>query len=135
MILQLNNLEMGTLMLHMAMMRQNVRNGFKSNYGKAQGKEMLKSYDEVKNAMESNISVKEDMAEEEMVKESFTFQDLHFNIQEIIMLSSFMDFYLPKLTETLEAAGKVSAEDQLQLDSLESIRIKVEELKTVHKVG
>jgi len=47
-MLELNQFELSTLLLHMNVMRNNVKKGFKSNYGSAEGKRMIKVFDEIK---------------------------------------------------------------------------------------
>lgn len=117
-ILQLEKKEMASLVLHMAIMRKNVRKGFKKNYGN-EAKEVLSSYDEVKKTM---IQVLEKMGEQEGKKE------LHFNIKEIDMLQSFLGFYIEKVEEEIKL-NKMSEEDRDQIECLKSIDEKVDILK------
>jgi len=115
MIIRLEQKEMGALLLHMSIMRKNVRKGFKSNY-KGDSKKVLKSYDEVKEtltqALESNGT---------------SWSDLHFNIKEVEMLHSFLSFYTKEIDRTF-LDKKLSVEDQQQIDSLHEVKIKVDEM-------
>lgn len=115
MILNLNKTEMAVLLLHFSLMRKSARNTFKRNYGK-QSKEMLSSFDEIKDNLELAI-------EEEKEKETF-----HFNIKEINMLHSFLESYIGKLESTLQATGKVEYEDQKQIDCLRDIQERTQKL-------
>lgn len=117
MILQLNNKEMAALVLHMSIMRKNVRKGFKSNYGN-DSKKVIASYDEVKNTVATALET--------------THEDdscyLHFNIKEVDMLFSFLEFYVMQLHDTLDFK-KISSEDNEQIECLKMIKSKTEELK------
>lgn len=120
MILNINKVEMAVLVVHMSAMRQNVRKGFKSNYGRKEGKEILISYDEVKSAFQQAI---------EGLEEDHQAIDLHFNIKEVNMLHSFVTWYAAELELTYEAAGKKAGEeDQKQIDMFNEIKNRVEKV-------
>ncbi|MCM3708578.1 hypothetical protein M3205_23325 [Cytobacillus firmus] len=120
MILNISKVEMAILVVHMSAMRQNVRKGFKSNYGRKEGKEVLASYDEVKLAFQQAI---------EGLEEDHQAVDLHFNIKEVNMLHSFVSWYAAELELTFEAAGKKAGEeDQKQIDSLNEIKRRIEKV-------
>jgi hypothetical protein len=112
MILKLDKTEISVLLLHLAMMRNNVKKFLKK---KENGKEILQSFDEVKIALEN---VMEDIDIEESENKLFTF---HFNIKEIEMLESFLAWYPNQLENTLKQAGKVKNEDKKQLECLKKI--------------
>lgn len=131
MIIRLKHLDIGILCLHMAMMRQNVRKGFKSNYGKAEGKERLALFDEVKGALEFELNQQFNNIEEDPNK----IKQFFFDGNELMMISSFLDFYIDKLEDTLQQAGKINEEDQGQLDSLRLTKSQLDHLKVLHKVG
>lgn len=120
MILNINKVEMAVLVVHMSAMRQNVRKGFKSNYGRKEGKEVLVSYDEVKTAFQQAI---------EGLEEDHQAVELHFNIKEVNMLHSFVTWYAAELELTYEAAGKKAGEeDQKQIDMFNEIKNRVEKV-------
>lgn len=120
MILNISKVEMAILVVHMSAMRQNVRKGFKSNYGKKEGKEVLASYDEVKLVFQQAI---------EGLEEDNQAVDLHFNIKEVNMLHSFVSWYAAELELTFEAAGKKAGEeDQKQIDTLNEIKKRIEKV-------
>lgn len=119
MILQLERNEMAALVLHMSIMRKSVRKGFKSNYG-SRSKEVLSSYDEVKNTVTQELEVFEGDTGHIV---------FHFNILEIDMLHSFLSFYTKELHKF--ELDKINGTDLEQIKSLESIQEKVEECKVV----
>lgn len=120
MILNISKVEMAILVVHMSAIRQNMRKVLKSNYGKKEGKELLASYDEVKSAFQQAI---------EGIEEDRQAVDLHFNIKEVNMLHSFISWYAAELELTFEAAGKkVGEEDQLQIDTFNEIKNRIEKV-------
>ncbi|MCS0827836.1 hypothetical protein NX029_28520 [Cytobacillus firmus] len=120
MILNISKVEMAILVVHMSAMRQSVRKGFKSNYGRKEGKEVLASYDEVKSAFQQAI---------EGLEEDHQAVDLHFNIKEVNMLHSFVSWYAAELELTFEAAGKQAGEeDQKQIDTFNEIKNRIEKV-------
>jgi hypothetical protein len=121
MILRIEQQETGTLLLHMAIMRKSVRKGFKKNYG-SDSIEVLRSYDEVK---ETLIRVLEGDS-------AAAWYDLHFNIKEVEMLHSFLNFYTEELQKTFDNAPKISEEDTQQIQALNNIKIKVNEMRIAY---
>ncbi len=115
MLIRLEKKEVGALLLHMSIMRKNVRKGFKSNY-KGDSKSVLASYDEVKNTLTQVLE-----------SDSNDWNDLHFNIKEVEMLHSFLEFYTKEIDRTF-LDKKISVEDQQQIDSLHEVKIKVDEM-------
>lgn len=121
MILKTSRLEIAVLILHMSIMRKNVKKGFKSNYGKDEGKEILQSFDSVKATLEASFKVLEDDGKE---------TELHFNVVEVNTLSSFVDWYTAELEVTFEAAGrKIPEADQRNINTLKEIKDKIDQTK------
>lgn len=121
MILKTSRLEIAVLILHMSIMRKNVKKGFKSNYGRDEGKEILQSFDSVKSTLEASFEVLEDDGKE---------TELHFNVAEVNTLSSFVDWYTAELEVTFEAAGrKVPEADQRNINTLKEIKDKIDQTK------
>lgn len=85
MLLVLNKEEMAILIFHMSLMRKNVRKGFKSNLGKTY-KEALFTYDKIKETVNEALESSEEFD-----------QTLDFEIKEIDMLLSFLEFYINEL--------------------------------------
>lgn len=93
MILLFNREELATLVLHMNIMRHNIKKGFKSNYGRTEGKEQLKVYDGIKERLGSDLEGKEK-----------GFYEFNIDWVEMNMLHSFLNWYVEEI--------KLSAEDQ-----------------------
>lgn len=124
MILKANKLELAVLILHMSIMRKNIKKGFKSNYKSDKGKEVLTSFDSVKTTLQEGF---------EALEHEMNELDLHFNIVEVNTLSSFIDWYINEVDLTFEAAGKkVKQADKEQMDLLKEIQSKIEEMKIQH---
>lgn len=111
MILRLRQSETAVLLLHMAMTRKSARNTFKRNH-KTEAKELLESFDQVKAALEIII--------EEAKESQDKINHLHFNINEIKLLQSFLKSYIPILSKTVTEAGSLE-EDVKQIKVLDMI--------------
>lgn len=121
MILRANKLEIAVLILHMSIMRKNIKKGFKSNYKSDKGKGVLTSFDSVKTTLQEGFEALEHETNE---------LDLHFNIVEVNTLSSFIDWYINEVDLTFEAAGKkVKQADKEQMDLLKEMQSKIEEMR------
>ncbi|CDQ42125.1 hypothetical protein [Virgibacillus salexigens] len=115
MLLRMNRIESSVLLLQMAISRKNVRNTFKRNYNKVESKELLSSFDEVKEVLEIEIEqTEEDQGE--------VLRDYHFNIKEIKMISSYLENYVPMLQNTAEQSGNMLEEDKQLINTLYCIR-------------
>lgn len=121
MLLKANKLEIAVLILHLSIMRKNVKKGLKNNYGKKEGKEILQSFDEVKVNLEDSLYLlEEDHQEAEII----------FSENELNMVSSFLDWYIPEIELTYEAAKKkLHKEEQEQLKLLQAAKEKFDEMK------
>lgn len=126
MILLMQQKEMATLLLHMTIMRKNVRQGFKKNYGTKEGKEVLASYDEVKTTLSEILKLEEEAGE---VLEGP--QVLHFNIKEIEMLDSFLTFYNKEVNESL-GDKNIHQKDREQIDTLKEIKEQLDEVRAAY---
>lgn len=121
MILRLKKIDIAVLLLHTGLMRKGARNVFKRNYSKTEGKDLLNSYDEVKNSLETKMQEVEEQDENIL-------HDIHYNRLEIDMLHSFLMSYIPQLEKTLKQAGNVQIEDKKQIDTLKMILNQLEKL-------
>lgn len=109
--LLLTRLEENVLLLHMSIMRNNVKKGFKKRYGSKEGKEHLKTFDGVCEALKTPGDINEHI----------------FNQEESDMLYSFVSWYEPELNKTIAATGeKAKKEDKEQLEVLGEIKNKIE---------
>lgn len=116
MILNLDKTEIAVLLFHMALMRNNVKKGFKK---KENGQEVLNSFDEVKTNLETKF------AEIETDPDDYKKHTFNFNINEYKMLESFLTWYIPTVKDTLKKSGSIKEEDRKQLDCLENIQLQL----------
>lgn len=86
MILILDKLELSTLILHMNVMRNNIKKGLKSNYGRTEGKRLIKVFDEIKERFSREFAG--------LDKEPYEF---NFVQDEIGMLHSFVSWYVQEM--------------------------------------
>ena len=84
----LNTKELSCLLIHLNVMRNNVKKGFKRLYGRSKGKEMINIYDDLKNTIEGNFERLGDEDNETKVNLSDNEKD---------MLQSFLIFYIHEL--------------------------------------
>ncbi|GIN62765.1 hypothetical protein J27TS8_27580 [Robertmurraya siralis] len=84
-VLKLDRLELAILALHMNIMRKSVKKGFKANYGLLEGRKKIKLYDDIKEKISEGYDEEMDIV------------ILPFSVDEIDMLSSFMNFYVLEL--------------------------------------
>jgi hypothetical protein len=116
--LLLTRLEENVLLLHMSIMRNNVKKGFKKRYGSKEGKEHLKTFDGLCAAFKTPGNLEE---------EQTATNEHAFNQEENGMLYSFISWYEPELNKTMAAAGeKARKEDKEQLQALGEIKNKIE---------
>lgn len=113
MILLFNKEEAATLVLHMNIMRHNIKKGFKSNYGRSEGKDKLKVYDGIKERLWNDLEG----------EEKGTYE---FNIDEVEMnmLHSFLNWYVEEIKLSAEDQGADIEKDE-QIMILERLSIKV----------
>lgn len=119
MVLKAKKIEVSVLLLHMAIMRKNIKKGFKSNYGAKEGKELLKSYDEVKEYLKAAF---EELTENQQVKE------LHFNEKNITMIASFLSWYVLELEITLVDSKNKNPEDWSHVQVLKEFKENIDQV-------
>jgi hypothetical protein len=107
--LALNHPDIAVMVLHMNFMRPTIKKGFKANYGRSEGKEKLKVYDEVKEKIVNEFEANEHAEEHE----------IELTEQQIDMLHSFINWYVSELKKD----GDHKDNDILQ--SLERIKEKI----------
>jgi hypothetical protein len=119
----ISRVEVAVLVLHMNIMRKNVKKGFKKNYGKEEGKELISYYD-------SNLDKLGDLLEslEDGEESSFDLDE-----KEMTVLSSFISWYALELELTLDQADSKKDEDEAQLQALKDILEKLEQEKDEHE--
>ncbi|MEH7126029.1 hypothetical protein V7127_22720 [Bacillus sp. JJ1773] len=113
MILVFAREELATLVLHMNIMRHNIKKGFKSNYGRSEGKEKLKVYDDIKGRFGSDLEVEEK-----------SFYDFNIEKEEMNMLHSFLKWYVEEIKLSAEDQGADIEKDE-QIQILDKLSIKI----------
>ncbi|QGH32605.1 hypothetical protein GI584_00225 [Gracilibacillus salitolerans] len=113
MLLRLDQSETALLLAHMAMTRKSARNTFKRNH-KNEKKELLQSFDEVKDCLEEVIENTNEEVRDQV-------NNFHFNVREVKMIHSFLSSYIPLLSETIKKAGAKEG-DKEQIKALEKIK-------------
>lgn len=122
--LALNRIEMAVLVVNMAAMRKNLKRGFKSNYGKQEGKEILSHFDAAKEALEIGMEELDDDHQEKII---------HFNVKELNTLNSFIPWYVKEMEMTFDAAKKkIKGENQKVIDTLKRVIAKIDQVKVDH---
>lgn len=109
----LNQLEEATLLLHMTAIRKNVKKGFKKAYESQEAKQNLMIYDKVIESLKSSC----------LGESAATVY--YFESEEINMILSFLNFYIPELKGLLAAAPQ-TPENLRELNALNDIREQIE---------
>lgn len=118
------------LIVHMHVMRKNIKNVLKRNYGGSEGKRLLKVYDSIKESLKARYGLLTEY-------ESFPFL---FTEEQMNLLHSFLAVFFSKVeSEIASKAHKPSEQEairqNMQLPLLEEVREKVNSLKEVSLVG
>lgn len=124
--LTLNGAQTEVLLVHLSVMRKNIKSVLKRNYGAFQGKRHLKVYDSIKERLQSKIEL--------LTKEKH--YPFLFDEEEIILLHSFLQVFFSKVTEEVNSKVKGSVDQEkvkenMQLALLEEVQAKVNELAGV----
>lgn len=119
--LLLKKIEMATLVLHISIMRKNVKKGFKSRYGKKEGKELLNHFDDLKKCLVDGLKGLED-------ENNYYEKIIEFSERNITILSEFLNWYVSEVK--LEIGDhEMDKEDKEQFERLADIQEKVNLLK------
>lgn len=119
--LLLKKIEMATLVLHMSIMRKNVKKGFKSRYGKKEAKELLNHFDDLKKCLVDGLEGIED-------ENDYYEKIIGFSERNITILSEFLNWYISEVK--LEIGDyEMDKEDKEQFERLADIQEKVNLLK------
>lgn len=113
MILQLKNVEAAAITLHMAMMRKSFRNLLKKQY-KQQKDDYLTAYDYVLNESKYQL------------EEKLEIYNLHLNIVDLEVLTSFLEVYIDKSEKELKKA--LTGEYREHLNILKNIQNRCSEM-------
>lgn len=111
------------LLVHMHVMRKNIKKVLKANYGAKEGKRLLKVYD----------SIKEALKEPYELMEADTTYPFSFDEEQMEMLQSFLKAFMEKFEEELKnkvtlKAEKEQAKEHMQFPLLLEVQNKVNEL-------
>ncbi|WP_313799093.1 hypothetical protein [Cytobacillus sp.] len=112
-ILLFNRVELATLVLHMNIMRHNIKKGFKSNYGRSEGKEKLNVYDGIKERLGSDLEGEEK-----------GFYEFEIDEVEMNMLHSFLNWYVEEIKLSAEDQGADIEKDE-QIKILDRLSVKI----------
>lgn len=128
--LTLNGAQTEVLLVHLSVMRKNIKNVLKRNYGAFKGKKHLKVYDGIKEILQSKI---------ELLKSEKHYYPFLFDEEEMILLHSFLQVFFSKVNEEMDSKIKGSVDQEkvrenMQLALLEEVQEKVNGLVGV-KVG
>lgn len=123
--LMINMLEIRVSVLHMNVMRSNVKRGFKSRYKKEEVKQLIETYDSIKNTLQALLDSESHNETEEM--------NIYFEESELNVFHAFVSWYVSELKNKYEAAEKATGkkrneEDQQNLNILIDIQSKLEVL-------
>lgn len=125
MIFKANKQQIAAMVLHMSIMRKNVKKGFKSRYGSKEGKELAKVFDQVKDQLQDALLSLEVTPEEDTQETILIFEENEFNL-----ISSFLSWYVTQVEVTYEAAGKdLNQEDKEQIELLKEFNNRLESMK------
>ncbi|PAE09784.1 hypothetical protein CHI02_23260 [Niallia circulans] len=126
----LTRAETEVLIVHLHVMRKNIKTVLKRNYGNGEGKRLLKVYDKVKDELKDKLKFLE-------AEKGFPFV---FNREEIDLIYSFLQIFFQKIE--LEMKNKISIQSErekvknnLKMDYLVQVREKINLIYIQLKVG
>ena len=110
-LIPLERSELAVLVLHLNAMRNNIKKGFKRNYGLLEGKKKIKLYDEMKESFSLTF---------EQENENGTELDQ----EQLDMLQSFLEWYIEELSLEAEDEGMNYKENE-SIQALERVKEQV----------
>jgi len=110
------NQEFAMLLLHMNIMRKEIKKALKRNYGLFEGKKKVACYDSITDALSEQL-------EQNGECDSY---NIEFNDEQATMLHSFLSFYTQELKRQAEREN-IDYKENETLQLLESVLRKVEE--------
>ncbi|GGJ63349.1 hypothetical protein GGR02_001390 [Anoxybacillus voinovskiensis] len=114
--MNLTNKEFAMLLLHMNIMRKEIKKALKRNYGLFEGKRKVACYDSITAALSEQLEQKGEC-------DSY---NIEFNDEQATMLHSFLSFYTQELKRQAEREN-IDYKENETLQLLESVLRKVEE--------
>jgi hypothetical protein len=115
-MLQLTDKEFGVLLLHMNIMRKEVKKALKRNYGFLEGKKKVACYDSITKALSEQLERNGECSS----------YNIEFTADQATMLHSFLSFYTAELKRQAERE-KINYQANETLQLLESVLRKIEE--------
>ncbi|WP_378211098.1 hypothetical protein [Anoxybacteroides rupiense] len=112
----LSDKEFGMLLLHMNLMRKEIKKVLKRNYGFFEGKKKVACYDSITKALSDQLEQKGECSS----------YNIEFTDEQATMLHSFLSFYTTELKRQAELE-KINYQENETLQLLESVLQKVEE--------
>jgi len=123
-VFKVNKQQLAALVLHMSIMRKNVKKGLKSNYGSKEGKELVKVFDQIKEQLQEALLTLEVTPEEDTQETILLFEE-----NELILMRSFLSWYVTEIEVTYEVAGKhFDQEEKEQIELLNDFNKQLESL-------
>lgn len=124
--LTLNGAQTEVLIVHLSVMRKNIKSVLKSNYGSFEGKRLLKVYDGIKNLLQAKLEL--------LTKEKH--YPFLLNKEEVVLLHSFLQVFFNEVTKEVNSKIKGSIDQEkvrenMQLALLEEVQKKVNDLAGV----
>lgn len=124
-ILKTNKQQLAAMVLHMSIMRKNVKKGLKNNYGSKEGKELTKVFDEIREQLQDALLTLEITPEEDTQETILLFEE-----KELTLIHSFLSWYVTEIEVTYEVAGKhLNQEEKEQINSLKDFNKQIESIK------
>lgn len=114
--MNLTNKEFAMLLLHMNIMRKEIKKALKRNYGLFEGKKKVACYDSITAALSEQLEQKGEC-------DSY---NIELNDEQATMLHSFLSFYTAELKRQAESEN-IDYKENETLQLLESVLRKVEE--------
>lgn len=101
--LTLKGSELTVYVLHLNVMRKTLKKGFKANYGSLEGKRMIKLYDSIKERLETDLELIEEV-------NLFTYD---LAPEEINMLQQFTTWYVNEIKVSIDTEKDIMTNEQL----------------------
>lgn len=119
----LTGAETEVLIVHLHVMRKNIKTVLKRNYGNGEGKRLLRVYDKIKDELKNKLKFLE-------AEKGFPFV---FKREELELLHYFLIVFFNKLNEEMKSKirnniDREKAKENMQLAHLEEVQRKVNEL-------
>lgn len=124
-MIKANKLQVAAVILHMGIMRKNLKKGLKRNHGNKEAKELINIFDQAKEKLEEALLILEVTPEEDTQEALLIFEQSELNI-----LGSFLSWYVTEIEISYEVAGKhLHQEEKEQMELLKDFNKLIESVK------